>query len=70
MICIGLLVALILPDFPLRNPLKEMFLSENVIFHRLRLSLGHFANKPLKAMCLSSKMVYKHLLYLLPLWTY
>ena len=31
---------LILPDSPLWNPLKKMFLSENVIFQGL--SLGHF----------------------------
>ena len=45
MICIGLLVTLILPDSPLRNPLKKMFLSENVIFRGLRLSLGHFGQQ-------------------------
>ena len=39
-------------------------------FRGLRLSLGHLANKSLKALCLSSKMVYQHLLYLLSLWTY
>ena len=27
-------------------------------------------DKPLKALCLSFKMVYQHLLYLLSLWTY
>ena len=45
MICIGLLVALILPDSPLQKPLKKMFLSENVIFRGLRLSLGHFGQQ-------------------------
>ena len=39
----------------------------HVIFHRLSVIL---ANKPLKALCLSFKMVYQHLLYLLSLWTY
>ena len=33
-------MALILPDSPLWNPLKKRFLSENVIFQGLRLSLG------------------------------
>ena len=45
MICIGLLVALILPDSPLRNPLKKIIISENVIFRGLRLSLGHFGQQ-------------------------
>ena len=45
MICIGLLVAWILPDSPLRNPLKKMFLPENVIFGGLRFSLGHFGQQ-------------------------
>ena len=40
-----ILVALILPDSSLRNPLKKMFLSENVIFRGLRLSLGHFGQQ-------------------------
>ena len=40
-----ILVALILPDSSLRNPLKKMFLSENVIFWGLRLSLGHFGQQ-------------------------
>ena len=44
MICIGL-AALIFPDFPLGNPLKKMFLSENVIFLGLRLSRGHFGQQ-------------------------
>ena len=50
-------------------PPKKMFLSGNVDFRGLRLSLGHFVNKSLKALCLSSKMVYQHLLYTLSLWT-
>ena len=49
MICIGLLVVLILPDSPLRNPLKKMFLSENVIFGGLRLSFGHFGQQAPKS---------------------
>ena len=32
-------------DSPLRNPLKKRFLSENVIFRGLRLSLGHFGRQ-------------------------
>ena len=32
-----------------RNPLKEMFLSENVIFLGRRLSLGHFDQKVSKS---------------------
>ena len=48
----------------------EKIISENVIFCGLRLSLGHLANKSLKALCLSSKMVYQNFLYLLSLWIY
>ena len=40
-----IVVALILPDSSLRNPLKKMFLSENVIFWGLRLSLVHFGRQ-------------------------
>ena len=40
-----IVVALILPDSSLRNPLKKMFLSENVIFRGLRLSLVHFGRQ-------------------------
>ena len=39
-----ILVALILPDSS-RNPLKKMYLSENVIFRGLRLSLVHFGRQ-------------------------
>ena len=67
MICIGLPVALILPDSSLWNPLKKMFLSENVIFRGLSFSLGHFGQQ---ALCLSFKMMYQHLLYFLSLWIY
>ena len=42
MLCIGLLVAFVLTRSHLRNPLRKMFLLENVIFRGLRLSLGHF----------------------------
>ena len=48
------------------EPPQKMFLSENVIFRGLRLSLGHFGQQVPD----SSKMVYQHLLYLLSLWTY
>ena len=67
MICLGLFVTLILNYSQLRNPLKKMFLSEDVIFRGLRLSLGHFGQQ---AMSLSFKMVYPYLLHLLSLWTY
>ena len=52
------------------EPLQKMFLSENVIFRGLRLRLGHFGHKAPEALCLSFKMVYQRLLYLLSLWTY
>ena len=45
MICIGLLLTLILSDSQLRNLLKKMFLSENMIFRGLRLSLCHFGQQ-------------------------
>ena len=38
-------MALIFLDFPLGNLLKKMFISENVIFWGLRLSLGHFGQQ-------------------------
>ena len=50
-----------------------MRLSGNVIFRGLRLSLGLLVildNKSLKDLCLSFKIVYEHLLYLLSLLTY
>ena len=47
-----------------------MFLSKNVIFGDLAFPKVILVNKPLKALCLSFKMVYQHLLYLLSLWTY
>ena len=46
-----------------------MFLSENVIFGDLGFPSVILVNKPLKALCLSFKMVYEHL-YLLSVWTY
>ena len=45
MICIGLLAAFVLNDSQRRNPLKKMFLSENVIFRGLTLSLGDFGRQ-------------------------
>ena len=50
-------------------PPKNVFLLENVIFRGLMLSIGHLVNKSLKALCLSFKMVYQHLLFLLSFWT-
>ena len=70
MICIGIFLAFVLDGSQPRNPPKKMFHSENVIFQELRVSLVILVNKPLKALCLSFKMVYQHLLYLLSLWTY
>ena len=51
---------------------EKMSLSENVVFRGLRLSLCHFGQQVPESpvLCLSSKMVYQHLLYLLLLWTY
>ena len=45
MICIGLFVAFVVNGCQRRNPQKKMFLSENVIFRGLRLSLGHFGQQ-------------------------
>ena len=49
MLCIGLLVAFVLTRSHLRNPLRKMFLLENVIFRGLRLSLGHFGQQALES---------------------
>ena len=57
-----------------QNPLKKRSHSENVIFWGLRLSLDFLGTQafpwPLKALCLSSEMVYQHLVYLFSLWTH
>ena len=45
MICIGISLAFGVNWSKRRNPLKKMFLSEDVIFWGLRLSLGHFAQQ-------------------------
>ena len=68
-ICIGTLLAFVLNRCHLRNPLKKMFLSENVIFGDLGFPSVTLVNKSLKALCLNSRMVYQHLLYTLSLWT-
>ena len=58
------------PELPARNPLKKCFFQKMWFFGDLDSPLVILVNKPLKALCLSSKMVYQHLLYLLSLWTY
>ena len=68
-ICIELLVAFVLTRAHLRKPLKEMFLSEK-IFGNLGSSSVILVDESLKALCLSSKMAYQHLFYLLSFWTY
>ena len=45
MICIGTFLACVVKNCENRNPPKKMFLSENVIFRGLRLSLGHFGQQ-------------------------
>ena len=70
MIWLGLLVALILNDSQLRNPLKKGFFQKMWFFGDLGFPSVVLVNKPLKGLCLSSKMVYQHLLYLLSFWTY
>ena len=45
MICIGIFLAFVLKNSESRNLLKKMFISENVTFQGLRLSLGHFGQK-------------------------
>ena len=45
MICIGIFLAFVLIHSHLRNHLKKMFLSENVIFQGTILSLGHFGQQ-------------------------
>ena len=66
MICIGLLMALILPC---GTPSKKGFFQKMSFLGDLGFPLV-ILDKPLKALCLSFKIVYQHLLYLLSLWTY
>ena len=70
MMCIGLLMALVLNLSQLRNPLKKMFLTENVIFRGPRLSLSHFGHKAPESPMSQLQMGYQHLLYFLSLCTY
>ena len=49
---------------------EKMFILENVIFGDLSFPSVILFNESLKALCLSSKMVSLHLLYLLSVWTY
>ena len=45
MICLGLFLACVQKNSENRNPPQKMFLSENVIFRALKLSLGHFGRQ-------------------------
>ena len=56
--------------FSTPEPPQKTILSENVIFGDLGFPSVILVNKSLKALRLSFKMVYQHLLYLLSLWTY
>ena len=56
-----------------RNPgsaRKKCLLHKKAFFRDVGSLSVILVNKPLKALCLSSKMVYQQLLYLLSLWTY
>ena len=53
-----------------RNPPKKCFFQKMWFFGGLGFSSVIFVNKPLKARCLSFKILYQHLLYLLSLWSY
>ena len=53
-----------------RTPRKKCFIHKMWYFGDLGFPSVIFVNKPLKALCLSFKMVYQHLLCFLSLWTY
>ena len=52
------------------TPSKKCFLQKLWFFRDWGFPMVILANKSLKASCLSSKMVYQHLLYLFSVWTY
>ena len=52
------------------TPSKKCFFQKMWFFGDLGFPSAILVNKPQKAICLSSKMVYQHLLYLLSLWAY
>ena len=52
------------------TPPKKCFFQEMWFFGGFGFPSAILVNKPLKALCLSFKMVYQHLIYLLSLWTY
>ena len=52
------------------EPPKKCFFRKFWFFGNLGFPLVILVNKPLKALCLSFKIVYQHLLYLLSLWIY
>ena len=53
-----------------RTARKKCFFQNMWFFGGLGFPSAILVNKPLKALCLSFKMVYQHLIYLLSLWTY
>ena len=70
MICIGIFLAFGMNKSQRRNPLKKCFFQKMWFLVDLGFPSVILVKKPLRAMCLSFKMVYQHLLYLLSLWTY
>ena len=70
MIGIGIFPAFGLNGTERRNPLKKCFFQKMWFFGDLGFPSVILVNKPLKALCLSFKMVYQHLLYLLSLCIY
>ena len=70
MICIGIFLACIQKIQKTGTPRKKCFFQKMWFFGGLGFSSVIFVNKPLKARCLSFKILYHHLLYLLSLWSY
>ena len=70
MICIGIFLACIQKIQKTGTPRKKCFFQKMWFFGGLGFSSVIFVNKPLKARCLSFKILYQHLLYLLSLWSY
>ena len=52
------------------TPSKKGYFQKMWFFRDLGFPLVILVNKPLEALCLSSKMMYHHLLYLISLWTF
>ena len=67
---LGLLVAFRSAWFSTPEPPEKRFLQKTWFFGDLDFPSVSLVRKSLKALCLSFKMVYQHLFYLLSLWTY